>query len=519
MRPRSTTGSSSAKRGGRIVHKVSILYLVLATLAFLVCLNSLVGITRSQAHHRPDKDRLLRTKHAFQGGGKASAIVQRKLSSNLVEQEHKSRAAIVHITVTVSNLTTSKDWYARALPVVPIDRNIQTSVRGAWFRFTCCFDAQQHNKSITTTTTTNKTAACCCPTPSLCDTQLHLLEKKPETTTTRLGADITGQHIGLDLGDVGDIREILFAHNIPTTLAPDTVKDSGLTQALFVTDPDSMTWEFTHQVDDSSPSTLLRSLTTLPANRTGMPLHRPSRDRTATDTTLPCEKPFKFAISSGNPLATAAGYAALQIGGSAADAAIAAAAVLSVVEPFNGGIGGDFVAVVHDPRAVNRTSVLNGSGRVPRNSKSLSDLLEMLQAKDGREIPKRGGLSALSVPGMAAAWCRLHAVYGRLPWELVLQPAVMLASEGFLGSNRTAQVWEEGAHDVIYGLGERRLSKDSKEEFLEMFAPGYRLRVDSKHLQRMTPRAGERFYNPALAATLDKLARHGCEWFYSQVAK
>jgi hypothetical protein len=223
---------------------------VLAALASLVCGSSLVGIAELTSHQQVNDDLLRSTKHAFQRGRrKAGADLdqhQKQQSSNILVEQQEPRsnrppaaaAGIVHITVSVSNLTTSTDWYARALPVVPMPRTIRTSVRGAWFRFTCCFDHDPPHYNESTT-------SCCCPTPSLCDTQLHLLEQPaPETATSSLGADITGQHIGLDLGvDLGIIREILFKRHIHTTLAPDTTAPtsrSRRTQALFVSDPDRM---------------------------------------------------------------------------------------------------------------------------------------------------------------------------------------------------------------------------------------------------------------------------------------
>ena len=231
-------------------------------------------------------------------------------------------------------------------------------------------------------------------------------------------------------------------------------------------------------------------------------------------------KPHKIAISTGNPLATAAGYATLKAGGSAADATIAAAAVLSVVEPYSGGLGGDFMALIHDPyRPKPKITVLNGSGRVPKFAASLSQLQGKLkEAGEGMEIPKRGPLSALSLPGAAAAWCRLHSTYGRLPWNLILQPAINLAMEGFVVSNHTAEIWKHEAWDVIHGRGKERLSKESKREFLELYS-AVADDEENEQLKKRTPRAGDRFYNPMLASTLRNLATHGCGWFYSVAAK
>ena len=86
----------------------------------------------------------------------------------------------------------------------------------------------------------------------------------------------------------------------------------------------------------------------------------------------------------------------------------------------------------------------------------------------------------------------------------------MLASEGFLVNNRTAQVWESGAKRIF---DSRNLSQAAKEEFMSMYAPA------ASNGTRMAPRAGERFYNPTLGSIYQKFADGGCKWFYEEAAK
>jgi gamma-glutamyltranspeptidase/glutathione hydrolase len=426
------------------------------------------------------------------------AVATKKRQPTNAAQSHlvsTTTPSINHITVEVSNLTLSKAWYRNTLPLRQIDRKIRTAVRGAWFQVTCCFDQDSSS---------NKNhASCCCQGGYLCQTQIHLLEK-PALATGHMESQITGQHIGLDLGNIGPIREKLHLRGIPMTLAP----QNGNVHVIFLTDPDDMTWEFTHSQHDSKQNVAV-SNATLPADRVGILLHRPSAAQTKTDD----GNLIKFAISTGNPLATAAGHAILQAGGSASDATITAMSVMSVVEPYNGGLGGDFMALQYNPwRLASPVSVLNGSGRAPQNGASMKDLRQALvdSVNSNEEIHKRGPLSALTVPGAPAAWCRLHTDTGRLPWSVVLAPAIALASEGFLVSQRTAQVWEQGVQDVI---SSGKLTDAALQEFLGMYAP-----LNSGD-QRMTPRAGERFYNPALATSLAMLSEHGCTWFYKQAAQ
>ncbi len=123
-------------------------------------------------------------------------------------------------------------------------------------------------------------------------------------------------------------------------------------------------------------------------------------------------------ISSSQRLASEAGARALQAGGTCVDAAIAAAAVLNVVEPFASHLGGDLFALVHEPGAPAPVAV-NGSGRSPAG----------LDPESLRGIPLRG-LAAATVPGQVDAWSTLHLRWGHLPWRTLLEPAITLARDG-----------------------------------------------------------------------------------------
>lgn len=188
------------------------------------------------------------------------------------------------------------------------------------------------------------------------------------------------------------------------------------------------------------------------------------------------------AVASGHPLATAAGLAALQRGGSAIDAAIAAAAVCSVVKPGATSIGGDVFALVYDAR---RREVLayNGSGAAPR----------AIDAEALRQsgYPAGGALMA-TVPGCVAAWTDLMEAHGRLGLDAALAPAVGYAEEGFPVSDLLAAAIARDAE---------RLAADP--ECARTYMPRGR-----------APRAGEILQQPELAASLREIARHGTDAFY-----
>ncbi len=129
-------------------------------------------------------------------------------------------------------------------------------------------------------------------------------------------------------------------------------------------------------------------------------------------------------ISTVDQLATNAGVATMQAGGSAVDAAIAANAVLAVTTQHMCGMGGDLFAIVHDgsgPPAMLNSSGRAGSGADP----------ESLRADGHTEVPHRGHPSAVSMPGCVDGWLTLHERYGRLDLRQVLGPAILYAEQGF----------------------------------------------------------------------------------------
>lgn len=138
-------------------------------------------------------------------------------------------------------------------------------------------------------------------------------------------------------------------------------------------------------------------------------------------------KAFRGMVCSADQLAAEAGRDMLVRGGSAADAAVAAAAAMAVVGPHFCGIGGDLLAIVRPPQreptalmAIGRA----GSGADPAR----------LRAEGHRDMPLRADVRAVTVPGAVDGWIALHQRWGRLPLPAVLEPAIGLATEGFIAS-------------------------------------------------------------------------------------
>lgn len=189
-------------------------------------------------------------------------------------------------------------------------------------------------------------------------------------------------------------------------------------------------------------------------------------------------------VATSQPLAAMAGLRTLLAGGNAADAAVATAAALAVVEPMSTGVGGDAFALFYDAKA-KQVTALNGSGRAP------ADLtLDDLRRAGLAEIPLDSAHS-VTVPGTVAAWADLLARHGRMALADVLRPAIDYAAYGYPVSEVIAAAWQRSEAKL------RR--RPSGQELL----PGGR-----------APAAGEVVRLPELARTLQIIAEGGAEAFY-----
>jgi len=188
--------------------------------------------------------------------------------------------------------------------------------------------------------------------------------------------------------------------------------------------------------------------------------------------------------ATSQPLATQVALDVLKRGGSAVDAAIAANAMLGLVEPTGNGLGGDLFAIVWDAKT-KKLHGLNASGRSPA-----SLTLEVFRERGHDKIPSHGPLP-VTVPGCVDGWFELHGRFGKLPMADVLAPAIGYAREGAPISELIAYYWDKSAWLAKF------------DGFAEVFLPGGH-----------APRKGELFKNPALADTLERLTREGRDAFY-----
>lgn len=188
---------------------------------------------------------------------------------------------------------------------------------------------------------------------------------------------------------------------------------------------------------------------------------------------------------TSQPLATQAAIDILKAGGNAIDAAIAANAVLGLVEPTGNGIGGDLFAIVWDAKT-QKLYGLNASGRSPYD---LS--LQYFIDKGIKKVPSHGPLS-VSVPGCVDGWFELNKKFGKLPMQEILKPAISYANEGFPLSEVIAYYWNSNSKLLENYTG-----------FKEIYMPNGK-----------APAKGEVFKNLYLAATLEKIAKGGRDAFY-----
>ena len=216
-------------------------------------------------------------------------------------------------------------------------------------------------------------------------------------------------------------------------------------------------------------------------------------------------------VATSNRLAVEAALWALSEGGSAVDAAVAADAVLGVVQPHSTGIGGDAFALVAEPGTTTADELVvgfNGSGPAPATL-----TLERCVAPDAWH--ERSPLT-VTVPGVVDAWEQLVARYGRLDLATTLRPAVDLAEHGFPIGRISAMEWSSGAEHLSpgHGLPERpvpgeRITNPALAESLRAIGRGGR---DAHATGAWAQSAVDAVQRAGGCLTIDDLAAHQGEW-------
>ena len=188
-------------------------------------------------------------------------------------------------------------------------------------------------------------------------------------------------------------------------------------------------------------------------------------------------------VATAQTLASQAGAQILARGGSAVDAAIAANAVLSVVEPMMDGPGGDLFALVRDAKTGTLIGI-NASGWAPQR---LS--IDYLKKHGLTRMPSEG-IHTVTVPGCVAGWEKLYKRFGRLRWRDLFQPAIYYAENGFPVTEQIQWDWENT---------NSRLNDQARKLYLP---------------NGTAPKVGEIYRNPPLGHALRLIADLGARAFY-----
>lgn len=197
----------------------------------------------------------------------------------------------------------------------------------------------------------------------------------------------------------------------------------------------------------------------------------------------------KGMVATSQPLAAQAGIEIMQNGGNAIDAAIAAAAALTVVEPTSNGIGGDAFALVW---VKDKLHGLNSSGPAP---KSISP--EAVKALGFEKMPTFG-LVPITVPGVPAAWAELSQKFGKLSLADALKPAIRYAEEGYPLTPILGKYWK-----AAYSKYKNTFTNEEYKGWFDTFAPNGR-----------APEIGEIWSSPGHARTLIEIGQTDARSFY-----
>ncbi len=191
--------------------------------------------------------------------------------------------------------------------------------------------------------------------------------------------------------------------------------------------------------------------------------------------------------ATSHALASQSAAQILAQGGSAADAAIAANAVLGVVEPMMNGIGGDLFVLYWEAKTGKLTG-LNASGPAPRG------LSREFFTRQGITAMPDTGIHCVTVPGAVDGWSKIHERFGKLAWNRLFDSAIAYAAQGFPVTDIVHELWSTPA-----AIAKLQALPETTRVFLPTGAP---------------PHEGEIFRNPDLAKALGLLASEGSDAFY-----
>lgn len=206
-------------------------------------------------------------------------------------------------------------------------------------------------------------------------------------------------------------------------------------------------------------------------------------------------------VSTSHPLAAQAGLRILAQGGNAVDAAIATAAVMTLVEPCSNGLGSDAFAILWDGQQLHG---LNASGRAPQAWDV--GYFRKKYGADAKSLPKRGW-DAVTVPGAVAGWVALSQRFGKLPFADLMAPAIEIAERGYAVPVIVQQKWTLASkvEELVAqpGFAEAFLPKGRAPHVGELF----QFKAAARTLRLIAETKGEAFYRGEVAAAVEAFAK------------
>ena len=207
-------------------------------------------------------------------------------------------------------------------------------------------------------------------------------------------------------------------------------------------------------------------------------------------------------VSTSHPLAAQAGLRMLWQGGNAVDAAIAAAAAITLTEPVSCGLGSDAFCILWDGKELHG---LNASGHAPQTW--TPDYFKRKYGDDAQTPPKRG-IDSVTVPGAVASWVALSERFGKLPFEDLLQPAIEIAERGYLLPVVVQQKWAAATPELRNqpGFADHFLPWGRAPQVGELF----KFPAAAKGLRAIAQSKGQAFYGGEIAQAIERFsAQHG----------
>jgi gamma-glutamyltranspeptidase/glutathione hydrolase len=222
-------------------------------------------------------------------------------------------------------------------------------------------------------------------------------------------------------------------------------------------------------------------------------------------------------VSTSHPLAAQAGLRMLYNGGNAVDAAVAAAAAMTICEPVSNGLGSDAFCILWDGQALHG---LNASGRAPA-----SWTPAYFRSRYGQDVktPPKRGFDSVTVPGAVSSWVALSERFGKLPFADLMQPAIEIAERGYLLPVVVQQKWAAATAELrsLPGFAESFLPRGRAPHVGELF----QFKAAARGLRAIAESRGQAFYGGEIAQAIERFstahggsltardfASHQCEW-------